>query len=308
LTPGLRLATAAAIAAAVAGCGLGPGPASKGTATLVVTRDYGSERLASASENDPRSSETVLRFLDRSAHITTRYGGGFVQSIDGLAGAESGGRRFDWFFYVNGLESPVGSTQVPVKGGDRIWWDYRDWTSAMSVPAVVGSWPQPFVAAAREGQGVVVDCAGSQAPCRIVRARLAAAGVKATIRDGIRAAKGPRIVVGPWSAVRIDSVVGEQLDQPPSVSGVFAEFDDNGRLQLMRSDGRIGQRAEPGTGLVAALRPGEGPPTWVVTSRRRAGVVRSAARLDATDLTNHYAIATFRHAVVPLPLAPGGAK
>jgi hypothetical protein len=107
-----------------------------------VTRDYGSKTLVDETETDPHSSETVIRFLDREADITTRYGGGFVQSIDGLAGAERAGRRYDWFFYVNGIESPVGSAEVHVHGGDRIWWDYRDWTSAMQVPAVVGSWPE----------------------------------------------------------------------------------------------------------------------------------------------------------------------
>ena len=152
------------------GCGLGPGPASVGTATLTVTREYGTTSLDAASEDDPSESETVLRFLDRNADITTRYGGGFVQSIDGLAGSASGDRRSDWFFYVNGIESPVGATGVRVHGGDRIWWDYRDWTDAMRVPAVVGSFPQPFLAADRQTQ---VDCSGARSPCATVAAALA---------------------------------------------------------------------------------------------------------------------------------------
>ena len=127
--------------AAVAGCGLGPGTSSRGTATLTVTRDYGTKTVVEASDRDPPESETVIRLLDREAEITTRYGGGFVQSIDGVSGTESQGRRNDWFFYVNGIESPVGAAQYDLSGGDRIWWDYRDWTSAMRVPAVVGSWP-----------------------------------------------------------------------------------------------------------------------------------------------------------------------
>ena len=117
-----------------------------------MTRDYGAETLVDeATDDDPPESETVIRLLDREADITTRYGGGFVQSIDGLAGAERGGRRYDWFFYVNGIESPVGAADVHVHGGDRIWWDYRDWTDAMRVPAVVGSWPEPFAQASAEG-------------------------------------------------------------------------------------------------------------------------------------------------------------
>src|SRR5438105_1104495 len=108
--------------AAVAGCGFGAGPSSRGTATLTVTRDYGSKTLVDATDSNPAESDTVIRLLDREAEITTRYGGGFVQSIDGLSGTEADGRRYDWFFYVNGIESPVGSADVAIHGGDRIWW------------------------------------------------------------------------------------------------------------------------------------------------------------------------------------------
>jgi hypothetical protein len=142
---GLVAAVALLGVTAAAGCGLGAGPKSAGDASLTVTRDYGATQLRSANARDPVASETVMRFLDRNADITTRYGGRFVQSIDGLAGGSGGSRRRDWFFYVNGLWSSVGAADVRVHGGDRIWWDYRDWTEAMRVPAVVGSFPEPLV-------------------------------------------------------------------------------------------------------------------------------------------------------------------
>ena len=172
-----------------------------------MTRDYGVRGAASdETETDPAESETVIRFLDREADITTRYGGGFVQSIDGLAGAESGGRRYDWFFYVNGIESPVGAAEVRVHGGDRIWWDYRDWTGAMRVPAVVGSWPEPFAAGSASGDGrpVPVECLAGGRACGTAADRLAAAGVDASVeRSGegaLAGTPGPalRLLVGPW--------------------------------------------------------------------------------------------------------------
>ena len=146
----------------------------------------------------------MIRLLDREADITTRYGGGFVQSIDGLAGVE---RRttLDWFFYVNGIESPVGAADVQVQGGDRIWWDYRDWTAAMSVPAVVGSWPEPFAQASRRPiRGRSRSSASGPAGLRGGLARLAAAGVKAPVESGAQdgSASGPRVLVGPWTRVR----------------------------------------------------------------------------------------------------------
>ncbi|HYH62446.1 MAG TPA: DUF4430 domain-containing protein, partial [Solirubrobacterales bacterium] len=136
----------AALMAAVlgAGCGLGAGDESEGEATLTVTRDYGSEELLEATSSNPPETETVMRMLDREADIETRYGGGFVQSIESVAGSSEGGRTYDWFFYVNGIESAIGAAETEVRGGDRIWWDHRDWTEAMRAPAVVGSWPEPF--------------------------------------------------------------------------------------------------------------------------------------------------------------------
>src|SRR5207244_3023714 len=69
MTPGRGLAAAAALACAavVAGCGLGPGPSSSGTASLTVTRDYGSKTLEDAEDTDPPESDTVIRLLDREA-------------------------------------------------------------------------------------------------------------------------------------------------------------------------------------------------------------------------------------------------
>ena len=112
-----------------------------------MTRDYGADELIEATLEDPPESETVMRMLDSEAEIETRYGGGFVQSIEGISGTAEGGRTSDWFFYMNGVESSIGAAEAEVRGGDRIWWDHRDWTEAMRVPAVVGSWPEPFLQA-----------------------------------------------------------------------------------------------------------------------------------------------------------------
>ncbi len=133
-----------------------------------MTRDYGTKVLQQ-KEDSIHESDTVFRVLDRNADVSTRYGGGFVQSIDGLSGAQSGGRSSDWFFYVNGIESPIGSTQYDLSGDDRIWWDYRDWTAAMRVPAVVGSWPEPFVHGFQGKRWApAVSCEGAAAPCDTV--------------------------------------------------------------------------------------------------------------------------------------------
>jgi Domain of unknown function (DUF4430) len=306
-------ATAAALvcAAAVGGCGFGPGPSSEGTATLTVTRDYGSRTLVDEAEDDPPSSETVLRFLDREAEITTRYGGGFVQSIEGLSGTVDGGRSFDWFFYVNGIESPIGATDANVRGGDRIWWDYRDWTTATRVPAVVGSFPEPFAQQSVDGERtqVVVECAASGPACGEVTDQLDAAGVKASVQHHLTeagAADEMRVLVGPWAQLRSDHAAA-QLEDGPSASGVFAEPEKPGggwTIAALTDDGAVASRLRH-AGLVAAVRDGEDPATWLVTGTDPRVVRDAASLLDEEDLGDRYAVAVSGGRSLPLPVTSG---
>ena len=84
-------------------------PRARGT-ELTVSRDFGArrDRAARSSETIP-AGETVMRLLQRTFEVETRYGGGFVQSIDGVGGGRRGGRPVDWFFYVNGIEADSGA-------------------------------------------------------------------------------------------------------------------------------------------------------------------------------------------------------
>jgi hypothetical protein len=292
---GVRLAALAALAAGVAGCGFGSGGASEGEATLTVTRDYGSDRLVEATQEDPSESETVIRFLDREAEITTRYGGGFVQSIEGLSGTTEGGRNFDWFFYVDGIESPVGSAEREVRAGHRIWWDYRDWTDAMRVPAVVGSFPEPLLqASAEDPREVGVECESARSTCDDVDAQLADADVPAeVVEPGAADESAPRVLVGVWEAIR-DDPAAAQLDAGPATSGVFARFERSGsdhRLVALDQHGAVARELDSDAGLVAAVRDDEDPPTWLVTGSSPEGVAAAADLLDLEALSDRYAVA-----------------
>jgi hypothetical protein len=290
-------------ALAAAGCGLGAGKG-VGDVTLTVTRDYGARRLLGPQRRPASESDTAMRLLDREAEISTRYGGGFVQSIDGLSEATRDGRRFDWFFYVNGVEPPVGAADYPLHGGDAVWWDYRDWSATESVPAVVGAWPQPF----RDGyegrsHPVAVECLGGGPACGEVGARLRAAG--APLAAGGSPEGAIRVLVGPWARLR-DDPAAAQLEQGPPASGVFADFGGAGaggyRLEGLDEGGGEARAFGPGTGLVAATRRYEAPPVWLVTGATKRGVAAAARLLDAADLRDHYAVAVEAGRETPLPI------
>jgi hypothetical protein len=122
----------------LAGCGVGGG--GHGTATLWVTRDQGTDVVYAGTV--PAGLDAI-QVVERRLKLTTRYGGRYVQSIDGISGSLSSQR--DWFFYVDGIEGDRSAAEVTVHPGDVVWWDYRHWTPAtMDVPAVVGAYPHPF--------------------------------------------------------------------------------------------------------------------------------------------------------------------
>jgi hypothetical protein len=299
-------AVALAAAALVAGCGLGPGERTEGEATLTVTRDFGAEKLVEATTGDPAESETVVRFLDREADIQTDYGGNFVSAIDGIAGSPPDGSQLDWFFYVNGYWSPVGAGEARVRAGDRIWWDYRDWSAAYQVSAVVGSFPEPFLHG-YDGQvyEVEVDCLGGAPACDVVAGALEDAGVEPARRDGLSREVGDRtlrVLVGPWDRVREDPTA-RVLEAGPESSGVYAEMDRCGPGWGLTALGADGDPAAtyPRAGLVAAVRRGEEQPTWVVTATEPDDVGDAAALVTEESLADHFAVASVAGEPVSLP-------
>lgn len=291
------LATMVLSGAVVAsGCGLGSGQAASGEADLAVTRDYGAEVLVEAGLEDPRESETVVRFLDREAEIETSYGDNFVDSIDGLAGSTAGGGPEDWFFFVNGYYSEIGAGEAQVTAGDRIWWDYRTWSEAYRVPAVVGSWPQPFVSGYRgERPETAIQCMTEVELCEVVAERLREAGVEPAVESVDAPRPDPnrlRILIGSWESLRLDPAAA-QLERGPGVSGVFAELErctDGWRIAVAGSDSEPRVRIERG-GLVAAVRSGDDQPTWVVAGTAEQQIEDAIELLEPETLVNRYAVA-----------------
>lgn len=127
------------LAAALAvGCGADTG--GKGDATIWITRDSGETVLL--VKRVP-AGLTAMQALDRVADLDTRYGGRYVQAIDGLGGSLAG--RRDWFWFLNGYEGDRSAAEYTLHSGDVEWWDYRRWRSPGETRLVVGAFPEPFL-------------------------------------------------------------------------------------------------------------------------------------------------------------------
>ena len=134
-----RRAVALLLAAVVlAGCG--GAERNAGTATLWVTRDRGEVVMVDAKV---AAGQTLIRALRLQTKVETRYGGRFVQAIDGIEGSLA--KRHDWFWFVNGLTGDRSAAEYRLRAGDVAWWDYRDWTHDADLAVVVGAFPEPFL-------------------------------------------------------------------------------------------------------------------------------------------------------------------
>jgi hypothetical protein len=299
-----RTALAALVAAAACGgCGLGPGPGTSAV-SVTVTRGFGSHQIRALTAAHVPGSETVMRMLERSFDVHTRYGGGFVESIEGQTG---NGSRTDWFYYVNGVEAKQGAATTAVNHGDRIWWDLHDWRATDSIPAVVGSYPEPF----EHGVGgkrlpTTLECGSNVgAACKRVTAALTADRVPVASQL-IGTGSGPDtlgVVVGTWSEIRSE-VAATLIAKGPGASGVYARFTGpgDGSLELLNPSGRVARTLGAGSGLIAATADSSSEPTWLITGTDVAGVTAAAGALTEAALHDHFALAVQGNLRLPVPL------
>ena len=146
--------------------------------------------------------------------------------------------------------------------------------------AIVGAFPEPFLNGIEgKRRPVRVECADADAACDTVKRTLRDAGVPAT--GSTLGASGTqnviRVVVAPWSRAR-DLPTVKPLEGPTRRSGVFARFDEDGRLKLLDRRGRTVREAGTGAGLIAALVPRADELVWVVTGGSEGAVDAAAER------------------------------
>ncbi|MCW3007420.1 MAG: hypothetical protein JWP17_2046 [Solirubrobacterales bacterium] len=303
--PRLRLAIALVLCAVTVGaCGLGGSKSGDDDVTQLVTRDFGTTKIDQQGPAPTEAGDTVLGLLQSTTKVVAD--GSTVTSIGGRAAKSPQ----TWTLFVNGVALKDDPAKVKVKGGDRIWWDLRNATAAPKILAVVGSYPEPYLHGSGEAKRwpLRVECARNidKAPCDAVAEALGKVGVIAgqslVGADGGRT--NMRVEVGPWDYVR-DDRAARLLDEGPGRSGVYARFSADGtQLSLLDADGHVTRTLGAGTGLIAATRYADEPPTWFVTGTDVAGVQSAVRALEEGALSRRYALAISKDRGIALPTKP----
>jgi hypothetical protein len=273
---------------------------------LLVTRNFGSRLIGRSGTLKAGSNETVLGLLQAHDAVVAGSSPYFVQSIAGVSAGPEHGRSPRWFAYVNGVAVAKRLAKTTVNPGDHVWWDLND--AVKEVPAVVGSYPEPFL----NGLGgkrlpVRIECASASGrACRTVISRLRALSVPAAV-SAIGSGGAPetlRVMIAPWA--QLEGVLAEELERGPGSSGVYARFSQRGtQLTLLDEEGRPARTLTSGAGLIAAHSAPKEAPVWVITGTDEAGVERAAAGLDQATLAGHFAVALSSSGALALPQASG---
>ena len=199
----MRLSPLLVVFVVAAGCG----STSSGRAVVWVTSDRGAHVL---HVGKVPAGLTAMQGLARVSKVSTRYGGRYVRSVDGVS--EKGQRA--WFYYVNGYLADRSAAEYRLHAGDVEWWDYRPWNDPLQDPLVVGAFPEPFL----HGYGgkrrrTVILGSGVESLARRLHASVAPPGAGTLARDvnviSVRAGAGTRAALtytgstSPGSPVRL---------------------------------------------------------------------------------------------------------
>jgi len=223
--------------------------------SLVVTRDFGKEvLLEKAVEVAPATS--AMAALQKVASVETKYGDGFVSTINGIGSKYEGGsgNKMDWFFYINGIQSGVGARDYLLQDGDIEHWDFRDWSYQMFAPAIIGDFPQPFRSGYKGKNKPTVIAYDKQfeEDAQLLVHRLRELGVERV--SALRCSELTQVARGESHLILLGDANNEliaELNNTHQKLGFYAYF-RQGKLVVLNDKGNPAQEYGAGTGLIQA--------------------------------------------------------
>ncbi|WP_134683915.1 DUF4430 domain-containing protein [Brevibacillus migulae] len=292
-------------------------------AHLWITRDFGAQVLQ--QQTVPLQNEdTVMDVLKRNGkNVETAYGGGFVTTINGLASeykpGDGNSKQIDWFYSVNGVLADIGAAEYPVNTGDIIWWDYHDWSYAVSTPAQIGGYPQLFTAApADSGQDLVIMAAqgyedqANQLAAALSKQMKTPPTVAAWDEQKLQEAHG-FLLIGDKSTLGTSAFL-QSLWKEKATMGLFAEMNQEG-IHLYDTRGKMTRSVtEDDAGLLlATVHPQHRLPIVVVAGNGTKGVTLGVEKLftqhdDPTVLKGYFGVLLQGDKTIRLPDQPAGGE
>ena len=269
---------------------------------LVISRDYGA-RVFEDILVPARAGMTVMRLLAEHAQVDTKYGGGFIQGIDGLASSFGGSSAdaADWFYWVDGAMGTVGAADAALHGGQTVWWDYHRWAGAMFIPGALDAFPAPFK---NEPLTLAVGPASSQAgpfqQAIVQWAQQRGLQLRGLHSSSPAADSGPWLIAGTPDWLARLGVVRASLARGTGV-GVFVAI-DGGQLYALGADGKRGPAL-----LAAALAVPDtdhpGRLSLVLIARDVQALQRLLDGFTPAAANAHVALGLTDAGIIPLPLA-----
>lgn len=222
--------------------------------------------------------DNVVSYLSRHASVETSLGGQFVVSIAGIP-KRSESPAESWFYYVNGVLAHTGAGTYRLRPQDRVVWDYHSWSHESFIPAIIGSYPQPFLSgygnkASTETQ--ILYSPESINPAKALFNSLISMGASKLSLLAL-SDEGPqesctlqRILIGPWSSLKDFQLVTERYEHA-SRTGLWVKFDDSGLVSILTIDQkRTSTLFEAGV-IAATSFPQQPCLVWLITgSSKRA--------------------------------------
>ncbi|MCL6610356.1 MAG: DUF4430 domain-containing protein [Peptococcaceae bacterium] len=281
---------------------------------LIVTRDFGHQKMFARTVGLVRD-EVGMEVMFRNLDIQTAYGGGFVNAINGL---ESGytfftgqdRKKHDWFYWVNGILSPVGVAEYRPQPGDVIWWDYHDWSMTMFIPAVIGSYPQPFKSGfwGKNPGTVVMHTPEYREDAMRLKRSLEAEGVKqvdtaAFDPEVLKVPKKYYIVLGLWDKLTAECGLLREINTRNKLVGVYVKFAD-GELKALDFKGNVvSSHSRAGAVYAYGAFTGSLNPVWVVTATDDEGLRLALNTLinSPGDIKEHFGAVVTKDGVINVP-------
>jgi len=201
---------------------------------------------------------SALDALKSVADIETKYGGGFVNSINGIRSSYTGigDLKEDWLFYVNGISANVGSGGYTLHEGDAQHWDYHSWNYYPPI-ATIGFFPEPFLHGydGRVFETIVLYEDDLEEDAELVKETLTQFGVKdvsalsaGELTEDVKRTSN-LIVLG-----TANSTVNSELNELREKLGFYVYFEE-GRMFILDTNGEVVENYSSGGVIQATQSP-----------------------------------------------------